>query len=351
MSSSDRTRINRTEELLLGYTNDELKGGHPWEIIVEQVSRDATKSKLNDDLPLEPVERTFIRKDGTWVSVLNEDCRIYDSDGKITGMRSTLQNITALKEAEEKMKAFNEKLQHSNRELQDFAYVASHDLQEPLRKVQAFSDRLKTKFADKLEDEGLDYLERMRSAANRMQMLIQDLLTFSRVSTQAQPFSPVDLNNIAREVLSDLEVKIEETGADVQVGELPILDADPMQMRQLIQNLLGNALKFRRSDTSPVINISSKTLKANNNGIGKCCEIIVKDNGIGFDEKYTDKIFAVFQRLHGRTEYEGSGVGLSICRKIVERHDGNIKVKSKPGEGATFILTLPLKQQNPEENL
>ena len=343
------TRINHTEELLLGYTSDELKGRQPCEIIVEQVSRDATKAKLNNDAPLEPVERTFIRKDGTTVSVLNEDRRIRDAHGNTTGMRSTLQNITALKEAEEKMKAFNEKLQHSNRELQDFAYVASHDLQEPLRKVQAFSDRLKTKFADKLEDEGLDYLERMRSAANRMQLLIQDLLMFSRVSTQAQPFVSVDLNKITTEVLSDLEVKIEETGATVEIGDLPVLDADPMQMRQLIQNLVGNALKFRQADTAPIISLSSKPLKVSN-GFGKCCEITVKDNGIGFDEKYTDKIFAVFQRLHGRTEYEGSGVGLSICRKIVERHNGNIKAKSQPGEGATFILTLPLKQQNPEVN-
>lgn len=341
-------RINHTEELLLGYTNDELRGKHPAEFIVETVSRDATKAKLAGDLPLLPIERTFIRKDGSHISVLNQDILIRDADGEVTGIRSTLQDITSLKHAEEQLKIFNEKLQQSNRELQDFAYVASHDLQEPLRKVQAFSDRLKTKYADKLEGDGLDYLERMRSAASRMQLLIQDLLTFSRVSTKAQPFTPVDLNQITSEVLSDLEVKIEETGAAVDFNELPTLDADPMQMRQLIQNLVGNALKFQQVGTAPVITISSQTVNTNGNLYGPHCQIIVKDNGIGFDEKYTDKIFAVFQRLHGRTEYEGSGVGLAICRKIVERHNGNITAHSAPGEGASFAITIPLKQPEQE---
>lgn len=252
------------------------------------------------------------------------------------------------KRVEDQLRIFNDKLQQSNRELQDFAYVASHDLQEPLRKVQAFSDRLRTKYSDKLEGDGLDYLERMRSAANRMQLLIQDLLTFSRVSTQAQPFTSVNLKTIADEVLSDLEVKIEETGATVELKDLPMIDADAIQMRQLLQNLVGNALKFRQMGNAPVISISSQTLSANGNGIGKCCQIVVKDNGIGFDEKYTDKIFAVFQRLHGRAEYEGSGVGLAICRKIVERHNGTITAQSAPGEGASFSFILPLKQNDPE---
>jgi PAS domain S-box-containing protein len=251
------------------------------------------------------------------------------------------------KRSEVQLNLFNEKLQKSNRELQDFAYVASHDLQEPLRKVQAFSDRLKTKYSDKLEGDGLDYLERMRSAANRMQLLIQDLLMFSRVSTKAQPFSAVDLNTVANEVLSDLEVKIEETGATVEIDNMPLVDADPMQMRQLIQNLVGNALKFRKSDITPVINICSKFANLSGGKSDKFLEISVTDNGIGFDEKYADKIFAVFQRLHGRTEYEGSGVGLAICRKIVERHNGTIVASSRPGEGATFTFTLPVKQSEP----
>lgn len=253
------------------------------------------------------------------------------------------------KQAEEQLILFNNRLQQSNRELQEFAYVASHDLQEPLRKVQAFSDRLARKYADKLEGEGLDYLERMRNAASRMQTLIQDLLTFSRVATKAQPFEPVDLDTVTREVLSDLEVKIEETGAIIEIKDLPTIDADSLQMRQLVQNMVGNALKFRRADTSPHIKIYAKASSVGRNK-NQVCRLFIEDNGIGFDEKYTSKIFTVFQRLHGRSEYEGSGVGLAVCRKIVERHNGTIDAKSAPGEGATFIITLPVKQINSEVN-
>jgi PAS domain S-box-containing protein len=244
--------------------------------------------------------------------------------------------------AEEQLQVFNEKLQRSNRELQDFAYVASHDLQEPLRKVQTFADRLKTKYAASLDDNGLDYLERMRNAASRMQTLIQDLLSFSRVTTKAQPFVPVDLEQITREVMSDLEVKIEETGAVIETCGLPRIDADPLQMRQLMQNLVTNALKFRRSDVAPLIKISATNGQSNDHG--PLYTITVEDNGIGFDEKYLDKIFTVFQRLHGRAEYEGSGIGLAVCRKIVERHYGSITAESKPGFGSKFIFRLPSHQ-------
>ncbi len=247
------------------------------------------------------------------------------------------------KQAEGQLRLFNEKLQQSNRELQDFAYVASHDLQEPLRKVQAFADRLSTKYGDALEGSGLDYLERMRSAAERMQKLIQDLLTFSRVATKTQPFVSVNLDTVTREVLSDLEIAVEQSGATVELENLPLVDADPVQMRQLMQNLIGNALKFRRRDAAPVIQISAQ--KDDN-----FFQITVKDNGIGFDEKYLDRIFTVFQRLHGRAEYEGSGVGLAVCRKIAERHNGVITARSIAGEGAAFIVSLPLKQTNTEIN-
>ncbi|HMJ08327.1 MAG TPA: ATP-binding protein, partial [Pyrinomonadaceae bacterium] len=276
---------------------------------------------------------------------------VFDESGNPIKIAGVHQDITESMQAADKLKVFNEKLQQSNRELQDFAYVASHDLQEPLRKVQAFSDRLKTKYADKLEGDGLDYLERMRNAAQRMQLLIQDLLTFSRVSTKAEPFVPVDLKQITHEVLSDLEIKIEETGASVEVGEMATIDADPMQMRQLLQNLIGNALKFQHADRKPAIVISTKLASVGQNGNAQqICSVSVKDNGIGFEEKYTDKIFAVFQRLHGRAEYEGSGVGLAVCRKIVERHGGTITARSTPGDGATFTASLPMKQSNLEFN-
>jgi PAS domain S-box-containing protein len=341
-------RINHTEELLLGYTNDELRGRHVSEIVLESGSREVASAKLVGNQELTPVERTIIRKDGTLVPVLNEDRLIYDSGGEIIGIRSTLQNITALKEAEQQLKIFNQRLEQSNRELQDFAYVASHDLQEPLRKVQTFADRLGSKYSDRLDETGLDYLGRLSNAASRMQTLIQDLLSFSRVTTKAQPFAPVDLAQITRDVLSDLEVKIEETGAVIEMHGLPQIVADPLQMRQLMQNLIGNALKFRKDDVAPHITITATNGRSNMNG--PIFTITIEDNGIGFDEKYIDKIFTVFQRLHGRTEYEGSGIGLAVCRKIVERHQGTITARSSPGSGSRFIFTLPGNRSNSEVN-
>ncbi len=243
----------------------------------------------------------------------------------------------------------NVELERSNRELQDFAFVASHDLQEPLRKIQAFGDRLRTIQGPNFTDQGRDYLDRMHSAAGRMHTLINDLLTFSRVTTKAQPFAPTDLNRIAEDVVSDLEARIEDSGGAVEVGELPTIEADELQMRQLLQNLIANALKFRKQDLPPRVTISAEKLASgpSDNGdsaIGDIVKIYVKDNGIGFDEKYLDRIFTPFQRLHGRNEYEGTGIGLAVCRKIVERHGGSLTAESKSGEGSTFIVTLPSTQ-------
>ncbi len=248
-----------------------------------------------------------------------------------------------------------QELARSNAELQQFASIASHDLQEPLRKIQAFSNRLKDKYNDVLLEQGRDYLDRMQNAAQRMQTLIDDLLMLSRVTTKAQPFVRVNLAQITQEVLSDLEVLIQQTQGRVEVGELPTIDADPIQMRQLLQNLIGNALKFRRSEESQVVKIYNQQLVAlENPPTGgsletQQCQIIVEDNGIGFDEKYLDRIFNVFQRLHTRTEYEGTGMGLAICRKIAERHGGSITAESTPGRGAKFMVMLPIKQPRGED--
>ncbi len=243
-------------------------------------------------------------------------------------------------------------LSQSNRELQDFASVASHDLQEPLRKIQAFGDRLKTKCGEQLTKDGHDYLARMLNASNRMQTLINDLLTFSRVTTKAQPFSKVDLERVVSDVLADLEVRIEQTGGSVEVSSLPVIDADPLQMRQLFQNLISNALKFRKPDEATVVKVSSHAESSHEiEGASwmlstpEVVEISIADNGIGFDEKYLDRIFTVFQRLHGRNAYEGTGVGLAVCRRIVERHGGSITAKSEPDCGATFIIKLPVNQR------
>jgi signal transduction histidine kinase len=248
--------------------------------------------------------------------------------------------------------AANESLRQSNRELEQFASVASHDLQEPLRKIQAFGDRLQEKCADGLGEQGRDYVARMQESAARMRNLIDALLTYSRVTTKAQPFVPVDLGATAREVVSDLEGRIQHSGGRVEVGALPTVEADPMQMRQLLQNLVGNGLKFRKPGEPSIVRVESQLLKdAGGNGRPvPRYEIAVRDNGIGFDEVYLDRIFDVFQRLHGRQEYEGTGMGLAICRRIVERHGGSITAKSAPDRGTTFLITLPVKQPREEKS-
>jgi PAS domain S-box-containing protein len=249
----------------------------------------------------------------------------------------------ALRRSEAELKMFAAKLEASNRELQDFASVASHDLQEPLRKIQAFGDRLKTKHGDALGDGGRDYLERMQNAAGRMQTLINDLLTFSRVTTKAQPFVAVDLREVAEGVISDLEARVERSGGRVELGAMTNLEADPLQMRQLLQNLIGNALKFHRPGAPPLVRVWCETAGAH-------CRVHVADDGIGFDEKYLDRIFTVFQRLHGRHAYEGTGVGLAVCRRIAERHGGSITATSEPGRGSTFVVTLPVTHHRGERD-
>jgi signal transduction histidine kinase len=277
---------------------------------------------------------------------------VVDTDGKLLEVMehigAQIGRVVERQRASDEQAAFTAKVERSNRELQDFAYVASHDLQEPLRKIQAFGDRLKASCGDLLGDQGRDYLERMQNAAKRMSVLISDLLAFSRVTTKAQPFIPVDLPRVTEEVLGDLEVRIAQSGGRVEVGELPTIDADPLQMRQLLQNLLGNALKFHRPGDRPVVKVSAELLAAQPSGAGvpagELCQIRVEDNGIGFDEKYLGRIFNVFQRLHGRDEYQGTGIGLAICRKIAERHGGSITATSAPGKGAAFVVTLPVNQ-------
>jgi signal transduction histidine kinase len=234
----------------------------------------------------------------------------------------------------------NTALEKSNRELEQFASVASHDLQEPLRKIQAFGDRLVQRFRDVLGEQGREFVERMQHSAARMRTLIDDLLAYSRVASRGKPFEAVDLNQVAAEVVSDLEGRIEQTQGQVDVGPLPIVDGDPMQMRQLFTNLIGNALKFRKPETSPQVVVRSEVSQLNGSAT---CRLSVKDNGIGFDQAYSERIFQLFQRLHGRGQFEGTGMGLAICRKIVERHGGHIMAQSQPGHGSEFVVTLPLR--------
>lgn len=232
-------------------------------------------------------------------------------------------------------------LQRSNEELDQFASIASHDLQEPLRKVRTFTERLVATEGEHLSERGNDYLRRANHAAERMQGLIQDLLEFSRITTKPRPFAPVDLGRVVGEVLEDLAVDIEESGARVEVGALPTLDADAMQMRQLMLNLIGNAVKFARPGVAPEVNVSAQL----DDGQAR---LLVTDNGIGFEQQYAARIFRVFERLNGRGEYPGSGIGLALCHKIVGRHGGSISASSEPGRGATFTVLLPLRQPDVE---
>ncbi len=237
--------------------------------------------------------------------------------------------------AEASLKVLTADLEFRNRELEDFAHIASHDLKEPLRKIVFFSDRLLGGIAGKSEADVFDHLERMRKAALRMNELIDGLLTYSRISSGGRPKQRVDLGSIVAEVIQDLEIRIGETKGRVEVGALPSLTADPLQMRELFQNLIGNALKYHRDGVPPVVAVDSERN-------GEFVEISVSDNGIGFEPDYREKIFGIFQRLVGKGEFEGTGVGLAICKKIVEKHNGTIIARGEPGRGATFTIRLPV---------
>lgn len=250
----------------------------------------------------------------------------------------------ALRRSEATLRLSAEELARSNRDLQDFAMIASHDLQEPLRKVQMFGDRLRDETGRSLSPNALDYLRRMQNAADRGQTLIQGLLAYSRVTTKAQAPVPVRLSEVAREVVDDLEARLAQVHGEVLIRELPTVEADPLQMRQLFQNLIGNALKFHRPGNTPRIELSARPARSTNGHAPETWEIAVADNGIGFDEKYLDRIFKLFQRLHERRVYDGAGMGLAICRRIVERHGGMITARSTPGEGSTFLVSMPSRQ-------
>jgi PAS domain S-box-containing protein len=337
LDTEDRaTFVNPTVAKLTGWSVADLIGKSEQEIFLQNgAQRNGAPSDLLPD------ERVFYRRDGSWFPVEFVKTPLVEN-GRVMGSVLVFKDITERKRSDESLSRKAAELARSNAELEQFAFVASHDLQEPLRKIQAFGDRLKVKCEGLGSLEAQDYLERMQNAAARMRTLINDLLAFSRVIRSSEPFVKVDLGGVTREVLSDLEVRIEKSNARVEVGQLPTLEADPMQMRQLMLNLLSNALKFQAPGAVPVVKVSARTFQTVSGE--SLCELQVQDNGIGFDEKYLDKIFAVFQRLHGRSEYEGTGVGLAVCRRIVDRHHGSIQAHSQPGQGATFTVTLPIAQ-------
>jgi signal transduction histidine kinase len=263
--------------------------------------------------------------------VLRAANQVRDANARLAAVNAELESTNASLERRAA------ELARSNSELDMFASIASHDLQEPLRKIRTFTQQLTVIEAGNLSDKGSDYLERTNRAAARMQKLIEDLLRFSRVATHGRPFAPVDLAAVTNEVIGDLEAQIERAHAVITVGELPTISADALQMRQLMQNLISNAIKFRRPGVTPEVTISAQTRDDH-------VQITVRDNGIGFEQQYSRRIFRVFERLNGRTEYPGTGIGLALCRKIAERHGGTVVAESELGAGSAFTVTLPLHQ-------
>lgn len=260
---------------------------------------------------------------------------VLDESGEMIFAIITIRDITAKVRTDNELKKYAAELERSNQALHDFASIASHDLQEPLRKVQSFSRMLETRFSAELGREGKDYIARITSASTRMRQMLDGLFTYSRVTTQVKAFVEISLRTILEDVLSDLEIQILETQGKIEYQDLPIIYADPLQLRQLFQNLIGNALKYHRPGRRPEIKISCR--KTDNHMI----QVAITDNGIGINPGDTGRIFQPFVRLHGRAEYDGTGMGLAICKKIVERHGGTIHVESTPNHGSTFYVTLP----------
>ncbi len=290
------------------------------------------------------IEYRLKGQDGSYRWFLTRALPIRDPQHSITRWFGTSTDIDARKRTEEQLRSSTVMLVQSNRELEEFATVASHDLQEPLRKIHSFVGCLRDEHFAKINADGRAYLDRIQSATTRMTVLISDLLEFSRVSSQGKPLIPVDLNDVIVGVVSDLEARLIQTGGRVEITELPTVASDQVQMRQLLQNLISNALKFHRKGVAPVVRVSAEIDDSPDGRphTGGTCRISVADNGIGFDEKYLDRVFTIFQRLHGRGVYEGTGIGLAVCRRIVERHGGTITARSQLGVGSTFIVTLPL---------
>ena len=296
------------------------------------------------DFIYKPINPELLRyKVSVFVELYQKTHQLLTHERKLLAANRRLEmEVEERKLKEEKIRLLNEQLLENNvqlkstiEELDRFAYVASHDLQEPLRKILVFSDKLQTKYKDSLDSEVGQSLEKIAKASSRMQSLINDLLKFSRQTVVDEDFVVISLNQLLGDVIADLEIEIEKSSAQIHLNNLPEIWGIPSQVRQLFQNLLSNALKFRKSAEPLVIHIYNEQ-RANSN------RLVVQDNGIGFDTRYAEEIFMVFKRLHSYHEFEGNGVGLSICKKIVDRHNGSISAESKIGEGSKFIIELPI---------
>lgn len=269
-------------------------------------------------------------------------------DDQVVGVCFSAIDITERKQAQKSLERYTQALENRNQELQEFAYVASHDLQEPLRKIRAFADLVQDDYTAQLDETGQYYLQRIQDGAQRMAHLMSDLLAYTRITTRARPFEVVDLNQTVNDVLSDLEFMIAETEGVMEIGALPSLEAEPTQMHQLVQNLVANALKFHKPNSPAKVWVEGNILEKAAKDGHPHVQIMVRDAGVGFDQKYADRIFSPFQRLHARDAFPGTGMGLAICRRIVERHHGWIRAESTRGVGSTFTIQLPVRQVRAE---
>ena len=331
---------NKGAEKIKGYTREEIIGKN-FRIFYTEGDRERG---LPDQLLAEAMksgrvahEGWRVRKDGThfWGSVVLTP--LHDENRNIIGFSKVTRDLTEKKMADDRMLEYAARLELKNEELEQFAYVASHDIQEPLRKIIAFGDLLQLNHGTGLAEQGKDYVLRMQNASKRMMQLIDTLLTFSRVTKHAAPLKLTDLNEIVAQVVNDLDFTIKDKKARITIGRLPKIKGRPLQLQQLFQNLISNSLKFNESEI-PEINITCDNLKDNSE---QDYRIHVKDNGIGFNSEFKEKIFESFQRLHGKAEYPGSGLGLAICKKIAEGHGGSITAESEEGKGADFIVRFP----------
>lgn len=349
---------NKGAEKIKGYTADEIIGKHFGLFYPEEDRKNNIPEKLLSEATAKGKalhEGWRLRKDGSrfWGSVVIT--ALHNDDGAVIAFTKVTRDLTDKKQSEEKLMASSLALQQKNRELErinqelsSFAYISSHDLQEPLRKIQTFADRIVETEFENLSDKGKDYFRRMQAGAARMQKLIRDILAYSRTTTTEKIFEEKDLNELFAQSKSELEVRITEKNAVIESDKLPTLKVIPFQILQLFNNLMNNALKFSKTDVRPRIRVTSKIVEGKSIPHSellpekKYCRLSFIDNGIGFDPEYSHKIFEVFQRLHARSEYAGTGIGLAICKKIVENHNGFISAEGKPDEGARFDIYLPI---------
>ena len=333
---------------MLGYELDELVGMTYQQLTPPRwaaMEADIVAEQLLSRGYTDEYEKEYIRKGGSVFPVAVRAILVRDETGAPVRIMGIVRDITEQKQAKEALERHARDLARSNEELEQFAYVASHDLQEPLRKIRAFGALLADEKRESLDDEGQQYIDFMTDAAARMQTLVSDLLALSRVTTAAHPFEDLSLAEVFDTVLSDLSVALEEADGQVEVAATPTIEADRTQMEQLFRNLIGNGLKFRRPGIAPRVTVRiAKAAQPLVATPGPAHTIVVTDNGIGFESSQGSKLFQPFKRLHARHQYEGAGIGLAICEKIVLRHHGRITASGTPGAGATFTVTLPRRQ-------